>query len=227
MARKSAAKVKAQSKPHPSWIAVGVDISMSSIAVAAIGWDRVMGRMRGPSLHTVRWNKGEHYFERMEDASRAQNLVDAAVSGLKFYVAAPDDIFIAVEEPWPLGIVKRAQSAWIKQQAQMSGSFLGGLLRYGYRNVYEINNQAWHGIVRAHFEPEKIPQAAIKWKVKEWALDAFDVPDLPDLIKSKHGKIPKPETSRAKPEQPDDIYDALGIMSWMQNECEKQIGTGG
>ena len=225
MARKSVKALKLQTEPVPSWIALGVDISMSSIAIAAIGWDKTMRKMRGPSLHTTRWNQGEHYFERMEDASRAQNLVDAAVSGLNFYVSGMEDIFIAVEEPWPLGIVKRAQSAWIKQQAQMSGSFIGGLLRYGYRNVYEINNQQWHGIVRAHFKPETIPQKEIKWKVKEWALEAFDVPAFPDLIQSKHGKIPKPDTSRAKPEQPDDIYYALGIMSWMQNECEQQIGV--
>jgi hypothetical protein len=226
MARKSVKAVKLQTEPVPSWIALGVDISMSSIAIAAIGWDKTMRKMRGPSLHTVRWNHGEHYFERMEDASRARNLLDGAVSGLKFYVADPSDIFIAVEEPWPLGIVKRAQSAWIKQQAQMSGSFIGGLLRDGYRNVYEVNNQAWHGIVREHFKPDTIPQKEIKWKVKEWALEAFDVPELPDLIQSKHGKIPRPEKSRAKAQQPDDIYDALGIMSWMQNECEQQIGVG-
>jgi hypothetical protein len=223
MARKSIAQLAGRSKSKPAWIACGVDISMSSIAVAAIGYDATLKKLRGPSLHTLRWQSEHDYLDRLKQAARAENLIQDAVSGLKFFVSSADDIFIAVEEPWPMGLVKRAQSAYIKQQAQMSGAFLGGLMRYGYSNVFEINYQTWLNVVRAELD-ETIPNnKEAKWKVKRWAIEAFGVPDFPDLIQSKHGKIPRPEKSVAKAVQPEDIYDALGIMEWMRVEAEEQL----
>src|SRR6187551_623320 len=98
MPRKSSVEIRRLMEPNPSWIAIGVDISLSAVAIAAIGWNKTMREMRGPSLHCVRWNHGEHYFERMGAAVRARNLLDGAVSGLNFFVSDPSDIYIAVEE---------------------------------------------------------------------------------------------------------------------------------
>jgi hypothetical protein len=224
MARKKLSHLAGRKKVNPKWIVVGVDTSMSSIAVAAMGWDETLKQMRGPSLYTHRWASDYDYLLRLKEAAQAEILIENAVSGLGFWTTSRDDIYIAVEEPWPLGLAKRAQSGWIKQQAQVSGAFLGGLSRCGYTNTYEINYQTWLNVVRAETGLGLSPKDKPKWKVKEWAIEAFGVPDFPDLIKSKHGKIPRPEGSKAKAEQPEDIYDALGVMSWMRYHVEEQIG---
>lgn len=116
-----------------------------------------------------------------------------------------------------MGLVKKMKSSWLKQQAQMSGAFLGGLVRYGYPNLFEVNVSSWRKIVIDETDNTK-PD---KYDIKEWAIQAYKLPDLPDLIKAKNGKIPRPEKSTAKPVQPQDIYDACGIMAWLENELVK------
>jgi hypothetical protein len=223
MARKKLAGLVGRKKVNPKWIVVGCDTSMSSIAVAAMGWDATLKQMRGPSLYTHRWASDYDYLLRLKEVSQAEILIETAVSGLGFWTTSVDDIYIAVEEPFPLGYVKKAQSGWIKQQAQVSGALLGGLSRYGYTNLYEINWQTWLNVVRAETGLTIASNKEAKWKVKEWAIEAFGVPDFPDLIQSKHGKIPRPEGSKAKAVQPEDIYDALGVMSWMRYHVEEQL----
>ncbi len=212
-----ARKTKKKKESLKGWCAIGFDVSMSSISGAGMMYDRVLDKMRGPALIEHRWQRGTHYFKRLEDCVNAHVIVHDLIWQLAGGFPERDDIYIAVEEPWPMGIVKRAQSQWLKQQAQMTGAFLGGLVRWGYSNVYEINNQTWKKIVADELDiSTRDPQ--FKWRTKEWAIEAFGVEDLPDLIQTKDGLAPKPATSKAKPVQPQDVYDALAIMAVIQAE---------
>ena len=157
---------------------------------------------------------------------------------LKFF-GELSNVFIAVEEPWPLGMVGRTQSNALKQQAEISGAFLGGLLRYGYKNIFQIPANSWRKVVAddlgitIHHSKWKDPMLCErynckpadsgKFRAKQWALECFStgdarVPDWPDIINSAKGKIPRPEGSRAKAVQPDDRYDGLAVMQWVRDE---------
>lgn len=216
MARKSAKKY-ARPKGQPSWAVIGVDTSVSSMAGAVIGFDGVLGRGFGPHVHKVRWQKGTHFLDRLAQAAGSANFIQELLSGAGAPPLELSQIFIGVEEAWPAGIAKRAESAWLRQQAQVTGAFMGGLTKYGYQHPWEVNAQSWKNVVRALGFPK--PD---KFLVKEWALATYpQIPDLPDLIQSKDGLKPKPDTSKAKSVQPEDIYDALGIMAWLENETEE------
>jgi hypothetical protein len=207
-----------------SWAAIGVDTSMTSIAVVGIGYDSVLDKMVGPQHTEVRWLPETDYYKRLSDAAKAHELILDVVH--KLWVINPANVFIAIEEPFFYGAVKRQQSSWLKQQAEVSGAFKGGLARYGYLNIYEINNAQWAKALREEgvlvYTNRKDPDR--KWKVKEWAIQAFGLPDLPDLVASKSGaKIIRPESgygAKAKPVQPNDIYDAAACCAWMMNEIE-------
>jgi hypothetical protein len=217
VARKFPSKKKATgARKNPAWGVIGVDLSMTSISGAMILHDEMLGKVKGPSLHCVRWTRDVHWFERMAAVSRAENFIHDLMSGIPGCVVELDRLFIGVEEPWPLGMVKRMESGWLKQQSQIHGAFMGGLLRYGYRNIFEVNNMAWKSPV-ARDLGVKITKD-FKWRVPAWAIEAYGVPEYPDLIESSKGLVPRPEESRAKAKQPDDRYDALGIMNWMENE---------
>jgi hypothetical protein len=205
-------------KPHK--VAIGCDVSMSSIAVCAIGKDGVVPGFRGPEFKTIRWNKGDHYFERCKTAAKGHEVILDVIGALGI-ASQLNEVHIAIEEPFPMGMMRGMQSSWIKQQCQIQGIFMGSLLRWGWENVYEINNQRWKNVVKNDgFELPRGKEG--KFVVKKWAMQSYGLPDLPDLINSPHGKIPKPETSRAKPEQPEDIYDACAIMAWMESEINLQ-----
>ena len=128
------------------------------------------------------------------------------------------EIHIGVEEPWPAGIVRRAESQWLRQQAQMSGGFLAGCARYGYANVYEVNNRSWKTLVAKDLGT-KVNDPDLKFKTKDWAMEKYEgrVPDWPHLIHSAKGVVPQPANSKAKPYQPDDRYDALGVENWVED----------
>lgn len=220
MARKKANKVKPLHDRHEnSWAVLGMDISMTSISIACEAYDAVLDKLLGPVTKSVRWERNVHYYDRMRDAAKAHILILDAVSATGVVQMALDRVHIGIEEPWPMGIVKRADSGWLKQQAQIQGAVLGSLIRYGWLDVYEVNNQTWKNIVRqdtgitGRGKPDK-------FDVKDWALALYeDLPDLPDLIEhSKRGLVPRPEGSKAKAKQPDDIYDAVAIMAWLEAE---------
>lgn len=225
------------------WAVIGFDTSMSSIAAAGIGYDATLKKLRGPAFAEIRWH-GEHYFDRLKDAARAENIVHEVLAALRLELNL-DEVFIAQEEPWPMGIVGSGQSAYLKQQAEISGALLGGLLRYGYREIWQINSMRWRTMVADDLEitthhskwrSSKLakeyhcrPQDSGKFRTKQWALSspgpgyafmsAFEneIPDWPDLIE-REGKIPRPEGSTALAVQPDDRYDALAIMWTVHNE---------
>lgn len=223
-------RVRKKHRSPGSFMVCGFDTSMSSIAGAGIAWDKPMRKWVGPFFVISRWQKGDHYFDRMNNAARAENFIHGLIAPTKMGFEL-EDIYIAQEEPFPPGMVKRLQSNAIKQQAEISGAFLGGLIRYGYRNVFQIENYRWRQIVAGDMGGTIHHKWWTKFRPKEWALNEwkldgqeYEVDDWPDIIESsKHGKIPRPEGSKAKAVQPDDRYDALAIMEWMRRECWSQL----
>jgi len=215
------------------WLAVGFDVSVSSIAGCAVGYDAILKKKLQPNFTSWRWAVGTHYFDRISDCARSHQYVE----DLQFrsgVMVELDEIYIAVEEPWPFGMVKQMESQALKQQAEISGAFIGGLLRYGYTNVFQISANQWRQIVAAElgitihhtkynytenpFQFAPSGRGSGKWRSKEYGLK-FGLPDWPDIIQStKQGKIPRPETSKAKAVQPDDRYDAFPIANWMEAE---------
>ena len=247
ISKKASARVKPRKK-HPkrgnkTWMVCGFDISLASIAGAAYAWDGTLKKFHGPVFVMKSWPPNTHYFEKLHDLVRAHEFIHDLQIEMKL-VAEPDEIYIAVEEPFPVGMVKRLESQSIKQQAEFSGAFLGGLLRYGYQNIFQISWQNWaqkiasdlgisiHWSKWNYTMPNKNPfplapsdKGSGKWRVKEWALKCSpwkkEIPDWDDLIQhNKRGKIPRPKESRARAAQPDDRYDALGIMYWMLHELK-------
>lgn len=221
------------------WMVCGFDTSLSSIACAAIAYDAVLNKYKGPVFRTVRWNTPEHdYFDRIKSAAKSHVLVIDLQQLLNVSMET-DEIFIAQEEPWPMGMTVGKTSGFLKQQAEISGAFLGGLVRYGYTNVAQINNTRWRQLIAndlgitIHHSKWKSPELALrfncrpddsgKFRSKEWALDHWrqenmelavfpgEIPDFPDIIERKAGKVPRPEGSTAKAVQPEDAYDAFAV----------------
>jgi hypothetical protein len=237
------AKAKPRSLRKKGWIVSGWDTSMSSLAGAAIGYDSTLKKFVGPEFVIQRWSREDHYFKRLKDAAKAPDLLHELLHRLGLMLNQ-DEIFIAQEEPWPVGMVghNRHISGFLKQQAEISGAFLGGLVRYGYQNISQINSAHWRKVVAddlgitTHHTKWKDPALAArfnckpqdtgKFRSKQWALDvmeqqfgelafnAEEIPDWPDLITRPDGMVPRPEDSHAKAIQPDDRYDSLAIMWW-------------
>lgn len=228
MARKDGSTLQARQKgaqsltkavAGASWASVGIDTSMSSLAVVAVGYDATLDKMVGPTYAERRWYADDDYFKRLGEAAKSHDLVLDALTGL--WVIELDRVVIVAEEPWYYGAVKQQQSAWLKQQAEIAGAFKGGLVRYGFPIIYEINNQQWRKVIRDEGVTIRKGQEG-KWDIKEWAIKAFGLPEFPDLVKDKGGsKIPRPESgfgAKAKAIQPSDIYDAAACAAWGQNE---------
>lgn len=218
MARKSAVKHRAranQRAAEKSWAVAGIDASVTSISGAMLVYDSLLDEIRGPGLFSVRWTQGVHFLDRLAQAVRADSFIHELLIACGPMTIPMENIWIGIEEAWPAGIVKLAESAWLRQQAEICGAFRGGLVKYGYTNVYEVNASSWRAAV-AHDMGMKMNKQFTKWHVKEWAMFSYGVEDRPDLIdKTGVGLVPKPDNSKAKPRQPDDVYDALGIMDWM------------
>jgi hypothetical protein len=192
---------------------------MSSIAVVGIGYDSKTDKIVGPSFSELRWFTDDEYFTRLGQAAKAYELILDVLKDL--WVIEMERVILAIEEPWYYGAVKQQQSAWLKQQAEVAGAFKGGLVRYGFKYIYEINNSQWRKAVRDDGQEIRKGQEG-KWDVKTWAIKAFGLPEFPDLVKDRNGsKIPRPESgfgAKAKPVQPSDIYDAAACCAWAQNE---------
>ena len=220
MARKSPQMLKSY-QGTKGWTAVGMDTSMTSIAVTAVSWDSTLKKMSNVAHGEIRWMPGDGYFKRLEQAAKCHNLLVDIL--LQTWGMDYDRVCIAVEEPFPMGMVTRKtfQASWIKQQSEIAGAAKGSLLRYGFKNIYEINNAQWKATLRREgIDIRKMPDG--KFDVKDWAIAALGLPELPDLVRAKNGGlIPRPDSgfgAKAKPAQPSDIYDAAAVMAWMQDE---------
>jgi hypothetical protein len=225
---------------------IGVDLSPSSIALAAYNYDVKLHKIYGPGFHIHRWRTEDHYFDRLRDCAKGFAFVNHVLNEVKFF-GADVDVWVAAEEPWPFGAVGKFQSNSLKQQAEISGAFLGGLLRYGIRNLFQIPANSWRklvaddlGITIHHSkwkDPELcdvfncLPKDTGKFRAKQWALKknfGETVPDWPDIIESsKLGKIPRPQDSKARAVQCDDRYDALAICEWMRGEWLRSLDIKG
>ena len=223
MARKKAHMLPSYQRKlaQKSWAALGFDTSVTSIAGVGIGFDAKLDKVVGPFYADIRWTPEDDYFKRLAEAARGEHLLQDILKHM--WVIDLDRVFIGIEEPFPLGMFKRKkfEASWVKQQAEVAGAFKGALARYGYVNIYEINNASWKKTLRQDGATIRaMPEG--KWDVKEWAINAFGLPDLPDLVKGKHGgKVPRPESgfgANAKAVQPNDIYDAAAVCAWMQDE---------
>lgn len=216
-----------QKASDKSWAVLGWDTSMSSVCCVGMGYDATLDAIRGPSWGEIRWTGEVDYFDRLGEAARAHDLTLDVLGRLNMLCTLERTLH-AIEEPFPLGMIKhslKSGGAWtgsyIKQLCQVSGSVEGSLVRYGYKNIYEINNSQWAKTLRDEgvpLLPQNRKDPDKKWKIKEWAISAFDLPEFPDLVKDKNGaKMPRPESgfgAKAKAVQPSDIYDAAAICAW-------------
>jgi len=210
------------------WVAIGGDISMTSISLAGTALLRD-GKKRRPKAVALRWERGTDYFKRMTEAAKAHDLMHELFIELKIMPEA-DQVYIALEEPFSWGHVKGGQSNALKQQAQISGAFMGGLLRWGWQNIFEIQANQWRKLVaddlgitihHTKWNPGGKGSNQGKYRAQEWVEKFHPKWDghWPDLIvHSKRGLIPRPDDSNAKGKQSDDRYEALAIMKWMERE---------
>jgi hypothetical protein len=211
-----------------SWAVVGIDTSMSSIAVTAIGYDSLRDGLTKAKWAIVRWPVEVDYFQRINDAAMIHmKVLDTLPIGLNL-----DRVYIFQEEPVPLGMMRAGranfESGWVKQQCEISGAVLGSLTRWGYKNIWQINNSQWKKVLRQEgVTIRKMPEG--KWDIKDWAIQAYGFPELPDLVKGKSGgKVPRPESgfgARAKPVQPDDVYDAAACMAFGVDFVREMVAT--
>ena len=226
---------KDQRKKH-GWMVCGFDTSMSSISGAAFAFDAITRKFKGPVFHTVRWNSPEdEYLDRIKSAAMGHQIIWNLQGHLVMPSLEMEEIFIAQEEPWPMGMSLGKTSGFLKQQAEISGAFLGSLVKWGYPNVVQINTTRWRMMVAEelgitiHHTKWRSPELALeyncrpadsgKFRSKQWAMrpERMDgrfpneIPDFPDIIERKGGKTPRPEGSKAKAVQPADEYDALAI----------------
>lgn len=220
-----------------SYAVVGLDTSLTSIAAVALGYDGLT-KKHSVTHGEIRWTPEVDYFRRLGEAARSHDLILDLLRPM--WVVDPSRVFIAMEEPFPLGMLGSRQASfqasYAKQQAEVSGSVKGSLVRYGFENLVEVNNSSWHKALRqdgVDFQPvtrgsSTTQKAAIKlankMRIKQWAIERYGLPDLPDLVASKSGaKIPRPESgygAKAKAVQPDDTYDACAVAHWLLQDLQ-------
>ena len=222
VARKERADLKPVRKP--SIAVLGFDVSMVSIAGTGIVFDRHTQEWSQCAFSQWRWEQGDDWFTRLGKAAKAHDIVHDILGQISWF-GENHHVFIGVEQAWPFGIVKRADSAWLYQQAQMHGAFIGGLVRYGYSELYEVNAASWRSIVSTELGVKQTSD--LKMQVKGWAIDAWDLPELPDIVQtSTRGKVERPESgagAKAKAVHPNDVYDAAAVMTWMWAQLEEGI----
>lgn len=233
MARKTAKDLRPQSKlrndhvARKSWATIGIDTSLSSVAMVGVGYDAKLDKKVGPEHRTLRWDVEVEYLDRLHGAVRVHEMVQSILAVL--WVIEPDRVWIAQEEPFPFGMASRGKfkSEWIKQQCEVSGAVLGSLMRAGYVNIHQINNAQWKKVVRQDGFTIRAMNDGGKWDVKEWAVKAYGLPDLPDLVIGPGNvKIPRPASGKganAKAVQPEDIYDAAACCAWMDDWVEQYV----
>lgn len=210
------------------WVIIGVDISTYSIALAGMALT-AEGKIRVKAI-SRRWQRNTDYFKRMDEVARAHDLIHDLLGEMKV-MAELENMYFAIEEAVPIGALQRSKSnKSAKQQIQISGSFIGGLLRYGYKNLWEIQWNQWAAVVASdlgitiHHTKWNPDKRVGKFRAQQWVEQFHPKWDgkWPDLIESsKLGLIPRGE-SKARGTQSDDRYEALGIMWFLRCELKKE-----
>ena len=191
-------KSKARKKHpnQPTWVVIGIDHSLSGISLAGFGYDSTLKKLQGPAFVTLRWTKDQDYFTRLRMAASTHELIMDVIAQLKM-TPKIEDIFIAQEEPFPPHgkFTSKGVSQTLKQSAEISGSVLGGLLKWGYREIFQIHNTSWRKIVADQISeatgedvtlyPQKWQSQKLatqyhcslknsgKFRSKQWALDVI------------------------------------------------------
>lgn len=195
--KKHGAKLMQPKEKFKGYICVGFDTSPSSLAGAAFGYDAILGKVVGPAFVMRHFTRDDDYFSRLLLAANAHEMMQDLLGDLGVLIEMKD-IWIAQEEPFPAhgGFTKRGIGQSMKQQAEISGAFLGGLIRWGYTNIIQVSNQHWRSnIARAISEAtgEDVTTYPAKWKderlaarfnckpndtgkfrAQQWAQDVFE-----------------------------------------------------
>lgn len=230
---------KFQPEAKASWMAVGFDVGYASISAGAFAFDRVRNQRIGPVAVSQRWDSDVDYFDRLKFAAFSYSMVHDLMNLMKI-TAELDEVHIVVEQAAPLGKVKAGVSRVITQQIQMSGSLIGGLLRWGWVNIREIPANEWRKMVAddlAEMLDEDITIHTTKWsnpelesefhcekkcvgkfRAKQWCGEKGWVYDWPDIISDKRGLIPRPEGRKAKARQSDDRYEAIAMAELLTRD---------
>jgi hypothetical protein len=218
-----------------SWAAVGLDTSPTAIAACAVGYDAKLDKRVGPTYGEIRWAPEVEYLTRLGQAAKSHDLVLSLLREL--WVVSPERVWIAYEEPIFFGSVRANTGSYIMQQCMVCGAAVGAIVRYGFSNVKPINNSQWHATLRKDgVEFERAGKGAtdkekrgVRWRnkmaVKGWAVQAFGLPELPDLVAVGGAKVPRPESGRganARAEQPSDVYDAAAVCAWQVDDLEER-----
>lgn len=210
----------------PSWVACGFDISMTVVAGACLAFDSKLDRMLGPSFVEKRWTKDTHLYDRIKDAAYGHELVMELIHGAQAFPKDVDQVFIGIEQAVPFGMLSgrgKFTAAYAAQALEIHGSFKGALLRWGYKNVVDVNNATWQSLCcRETSTPFKERN---KFVSKKWALQAFGnaVPDWPDIVETANGAAPRPaegKGAKAAALWADDRYDGLAVCAVIQESIE-------
>lgn len=179
------------------WMVAGFDLSLSSIAGAAIAYDARTKRFKGPAFVAEFWTPDDDYFDRLFRVGMGHEFVLDLCAELSV-VLPYKDIVISVEEPFPAhgGFTKRGITNTLKQQAELSGAFLASLLRWKFPNVMQVSNQHWRSHIAQEISAEtgedvttypkkwqsgKLanrfnckPADSGKFRAQQWAQDIFE-----------------------------------------------------
>lgn len=212
------------------WVCVGIDTSYYGISMGGIAKTED-GKIRTGAV-SRRWTRETHYFDRLAEASKSHEIMQELFATMKIEVNL-DEVFIAQEEPAAISHMQKGASQVIKQQLEISGALLGGLLRWGWKNIWQIQAQQWQkyvatdlGITTHHTKWNPTKKEG-KFRAKEWIEKFHPTWDghWPDIISnSKLGMIPRPDSSTAKGIQSDDRYEALAMANFMRKELKKENG---
>lgn len=236
------------------YVAVGADVSMSTISLAGLAKTKD-GKLRHGAV-SIRWDKDYDYFRRMKEAAKAH---DAMLELFKALKVMPEltDVYIAAEEPVPIGFFQRASKgqasgqagAYLKQQVQISGSFLGGLLRWGWEQIYEIQANQWrklvaddlaehHGIDFTTYKPKWASEIVLplnlpseikvkgdsvgKYRAQQWMRTLHSKWDKgwEDIVGTSKGQRLRGD-SKAQGLQCNDIYEAFAMAEFMRREIKR------
>ena len=215
-------KRKKRRYARAAWVCVGVDASYYGISVAVVA-KTTEGKIRVGTA-AKRWTKVDDYFSRLADAAKGHEILLNAFQDAKV-MCELHQVFIAQEEPVAIGHLQRIEGRVMKQQCEISGAFLGSLFRWGWHQVWQIQANQWRALVardlgitihHTKWNPDKWIG---KFRAKQWVKEFHPTwdKDWPDIIKNeKHGMIPRPVNSRAKPVQSNDLYEALAMAQWMR-----------
>jgi len=223
----SGRKVSKKPWSKVKWVCVGIDSSYYSISIGGIAKTKD-GKIRAAAV-ARRWDRKTDYFKRLHDAAMVHELLHELFAALKVEPDL-DEVYIVHEEPVAISHFQKGASQVVKQQMEIGGALLGGILRWGWKNVWQIQAQQWQkpvaealGITTHHTKWNPTKKEG-KFRAKEWIEKFHPKWDghWPDIIShGKLGMIPRPDSSKARGQQSDDRYEALAMASFMRGELKK------